>query len=312
MNLHRRLRAPALLLLAALAALLAFASVSSAAQVTVGPPLGEPASLVPCNESTGCGLAMPGAPVSSDATVAPVSGTVVGWSIGGAAAVPGYNLVVLRKNPVGGYTVTAASPLVTPAALPTQSFPSDLPIQAGEVVGLNYPESATIGALESASTVAFFNATMRVGAEATPGNEAPSPDSPAFNATIEFGSSVQPPTPPAPAPAPAPPAPAPPALSIAKTKPLDLKVGKSKTVKIKVSNTGATATAQGTLRVKSAKGVLVKPETQKLPVIAPGASWTVSVRVELTGKAKKKSTLTLTGTAPGLTAKGSLVVKLTE
>jgi hypothetical protein len=117
------------------------------------------------------------------------------------------------------------------------------------------------------------------------------------------------PAPPAPAPAPAP-APGPPGLSIAKAKPLKLKVGKSKTVKVKVTNTGATATAQGSLRMKPTKGVLVTPETQKLPALAPGASWTVSVRVQLTEKAKKKSTLSLTGTASGVSAKGSLVVKL--
>jgi hypothetical protein len=106
------------------------------------------------------------------------------------------------------------------------------------------------------------------------------------------------------------PAPAPAALSIAKPKALKLKVGKSRTVKVKVTNTGATATVQGTLRMKAVKGVIVKPETQKLPVLAPGASWSVSIRVELTEKAKEKSTLSLIGTASGLTAKSSLVVKL--
>jgi hypothetical protein len=102
----------------------------------------------------------------------------------------------------------------------------------------------------------------------------------------------------------------PPALSIAKVKPLKLKVGKSKSARIKVTNTGGTATAQGSLRVKPVGGVVVKPEVQKLPELAPGASWNVSVRLKLTAKAKKKSTLSLTGTASGATAKGSLLVKL--
>jgi hypothetical protein len=121
-----------------------------------------------------------------------------------------------------------------------------------------------------------------------------------------------PPATPGPPPAPAP-APAPPALSIAKAKkPLSLKVGKSKTVKITLSNTGGSATAEGSLKVKAPTGVIVKPAKQKVPALAPGASWTVSVRVQLTEKAKKKSTLSLIGTAAGLTAKGSLVVKLKE
>jgi NPCBM-associated, NEW3 domain of alpha-galactosidase len=111
------------------------------------------------------------------------------------------------------------------------------------------------------------------------------------------------------APAPASP-PAPPALSIAKPKPLKLKVGKSKTVKLKVTNTGATASAQGSLRLKPVKGILVKPETQKVPPLAAGASWTVSFQVQVTKKAKASSKLSLIGTAPGVSAKGSLVVKL--
>jgi hypothetical protein len=255
---------------------------------------------------------MPSASVSSEATVSPISGTVVSWSIQGAAAVPGYNVVVLRKNPIGTYTVTAASPLVTPSGLGAQSFPSDLSIEAGEIVGVNYPNNGTIGALGVTSTVAFFPATLTLRSEIEPEGESTGPISPAFNATIESTSIVEPPIPqPVAAPA-STPAPAPPVLSIAKSKPLKLKVGKPKTVKVKVTNTGAAATAQGTLRVKGVKGVLVKPETQKLPVLAPGASWRVSVRVEVTEKAKKQSTLSLIGAASGLTAKGSLVVKLKE
>jgi hypothetical protein len=124
------------------------------------------------------------------------------------------------------------------------------------------------------------------------------------------------PPPPAPGPAPAPaPAPAPSApavLSIAKPKALKLAVGESKAIRVKVSNTGATATAPGSLRVKAPTGVIVKPERQQIPTLGPGRSFSLSVRVELTAKAKPKSTVSLTGTASGLTAKSSLVVKLKQ
>lgn len=123
------------------------------------------------------------------------------------------------------------------------------------------------------------------------------------------------PLPPLPPPPPAPPAPLvtpppPPVLSIATRKPRALTVGKWKAVKLKVTNTGSTGTAQGSLRVKAPKGVLVKPEMQRLPALAPGASWTVSVRLELTKKAKKRSTLSLTAAASEVTGEGSLVLKL--
>ncbi|MBS1877957.1 MAG: hypothetical protein JST31_00435 [Actinobacteria bacterium] len=109
-----------------------------------------------------------------------------------------------------------------------------------------------------------------------------------------------------------PPAPAPAlaALSIAKLKPLMLKAGKWKTVQVKVTNTGGAETAPGTLRVKATKGVLVKLASQKLPTLNPGASRTVSIRVQLTDKAKKIPTLTLSGLASGVSARGSLVLKL--
>jgi hypothetical protein len=182
--------------LAALAsgvAMLLFAAGAQAQTVTVGPALGGPQVPVSCTESAGCGLAMPSAPIPSNATIAPISGTVVSWTIGGADAVPGYNLVVLRKNPSGTYTVTAASPLVTPNGTGAQSFPSGLPIQAGEIVGLNYPITATIGVLSATSTVASFAATLSVGAEAAPASEGSNTISPAFNATIESTPTFQPP-----------------------------------------------------------------------------------------------------------------------
>ncbi len=99
-------------------------------------------------------------------------------------------------------------------------------------------------------------------------------------------------------------------LSIAKGKPTELKVGKWKTVKVKVTNTGGSTLTQGSLSVKPTKGVLVKPESQKIPTLAPGDSFSLSVRVELTKKAKKKSTLALAASGAGATSgSGSLVLK---
>jgi hypothetical protein len=118
-----------------------------------------------------------------------------------------------------------------------------------------------------------------------------------------------PPSPPAAAPAPAP-APTTPALSIAKVKSLKLKIGKSRKIEMKVTNTGTAATTKGSVRVKPVGGVRVQPEKQKLPLLAPGESWTVSFRVELTNKAKKRSTLTVTGAAGGVIAGTSFVIKL--
>ncbi len=135
------------------------------------------------------------------------------------------------------------------------------------------------------------------------------PDVIFFPLTTKPEPPVQAPAPAPPAP-PAPPVPAPGFFSFAKAKkPLKLEVGKWKTVKVKVTNTGATTTASGSLRLTARKGVLVKSGRQKLPVLPPGESWTVSFKVELTEKAKPKSTLSLIATAGAVTNNGSLVLK---
>jgi hypothetical protein len=100
------------------------------------------------------------------------------------------------------------------------------------------------------------------------------------------------------------------ALSIAKAKkPLKLKVGKWATVKVKVTNTGGSASSPGSLQLKATKGVVVKAGRQKLPVLLPSGSWTVSYKVKLTAKAKKSSTLSLVGAAGSLAVKSSLILK---
>ncbi len=167
----------------------------------------------------------------------------------------------------------------------------------------------------TASSATFVNKGFNCVAVLTEGPEREK--SPAMEMIFPIAAPPAPPAPASPAPAtpaPAPPAPAPtaPALSIAKPKPLTLAVGKSKTVKVKVTNTGGTGTGAGTIRVKAVKGVTVKPEKQQLPALSPGASTTISVKVQPTKAAKAKSTLSLSATASGITGTGSLVVKLKQ
>lgn len=249
-------------------ALLLFAAAADGQTVTVGQTLGGAEFSVPCSEATGCAVAVPSAPVSSEAMVAPISGTVVGWSIGGAAAVPGYNIVVLRKNPIGApFTVTAASPPVTPSGLGTQSFPSALPIQAGELIAVNYPDNGTIGALTVPSTVAFFTETLTAGAEVTVSSENISSASPAFNATIEKPDPVQPP-------ATQPPTVTPPAIEahcvVPKLSGKRLKAAK-KLVRNAQCKVGLVSTKRG---VKSATGKVVQqsPKAGKVLPVHTGVS----------------------------------------
>jgi hypothetical protein len=252
-------------------AVLLFAVGAQAQTVTVGPAFGGAEFPVGCPELAGCALAIPSAPIPSNATIAPISGNVVSWSIAGASAVPGYNLVVLRQTPTNKYTVTAASPVVTPAGGAAQSFPSSLPIQAGEIVGVNYPTTATIGALPVTSTVASFSSTLTMGAEAAPFSESSSPISPAFNATIESPPTLQPPVLQPPVTQPVAPAPTPEAHCVVpKLNGKKLKAAKKK-IRAAECKVGLVSKKNG-VKVASGKVIKQSPKAGKVLPVHTGVS----------------------------------------
>jgi hypothetical protein len=313
----KRLRAPGLLIaaLAALAALLVFAATASAAAETrtgesttastVGAPSGE-ALLV---KSTASLETATGHAVISFTTAAPPSPAGEAAIAGGFSSQecsstpppplsPESELVLEFSSPLFIFEGELSGPRVF-AITGTSSSPGFLPMEKS-VSGATTTLSVTSGSLAEAG----FKCAVILVEEKTGAS------------LMTFPIKAPPPPPPpapvvTPAPAPAP-LPAPAVLSVAKPKPLKAKAKTWKTVHIKVSNTGATATAQGSLRVKPAKGVLVKPEVQKLPILTPGASFTLSVRVQLTETAKSTSKLPVTVTAPDVSGTGSIVLKLKQ
>lgn len=302
----RRLRVP-VLLLGALAALLMFAATAAAETRT-----GESASPAQIG-----GTSSPEATLVKASASYETTGGSIGFSVTTAAE---------PRTEQGGHPSTAkmeagllSAPECTLPALVSQHFTFPVffivnqykePTAEAELL----ESSSSGGPLGAAAkTVSGTNTTLSFASSAMANRS--------FNCalvtTTEGGAQSYlvfpisaPPSPPASPVSPAPPTPAPAAaLSIGKLKPLKLAPGKWETVRVKVTNTGGTATGQGSLRVKAPKGVLVKPERQKLPVLGPGASWTVSVRVQLTEKAGPKSTLSLTGTASGVSGKASVVIE---
>jgi hypothetical protein len=145
-----------------LAALLAFVGVPRAEAVTVGAVLTGPnlpagACGKPEVPVIRCGFLTTNAELPASGAVAAFDGTVTAWSVLDADAHPGYSVNVLRKNPDGTYTVTASSTEVTPAeSLGIQTFPTSLPIRAGEYVELNVPEGGAIGLLVGSSHAEVF------------------------------------------------------------------------------------------------------------------------------------------------------------
>lgn len=102
------------------------------------------------------------------------------------------------------------------------------------------------------------------------------------------------------------------ALSFAKPKSLNLKAGKWQKENVKISNTGAVAAGPISIKLKAPKGVVLQPASGslKLPALLAGQSWTVTFQVKVTAKAKKSSTVSVSGAGPGISATSSFTIKL--
>jgi hypothetical protein len=125
-------------LLVSVTAMLAPAAADGA--VTIGSNLGRApdatqncgpyrCTLVPASLSAGA--AAPGG------LVAPVNGTVVTWRIRTGATSTPSELRVIRLLPDGSATASATSPSVTPPVNAMQAYPVQLPIKAGDTVGVD-------------------------------------------------------------------------------------------------------------------------------------------------------------------------------
>jgi hypothetical protein len=315
-----RHRAP-FLLIGAFAALLVFAASASAAAETLTGESTKRASVgVPTPETL---------LVKSTASYEPATGHAV---ISFTTAAPPSPLSTGEM--LGGFSFTECS-----SATPPPSEPAGVLIQLVETPPLLLLESKFSEPTASATTNSISAPLDQPASKSVSGQTTTISFTPTFFVEAEYKCAVvflqgngggslmtvplSAPPPPAPAPSSAPvaapaaaPAPAPLAapakLSLVTPEPLKLKAKTWKTIRVKVANVGATATTRGSLQVKAAKGVIVKPEVQKLPVLTPGETFNLSVRAQLTGKAKPTSKLPVTVTAPGVSATGSIVLKLKQ
>ncbi|MGN6662923.1 MAG: PASTA domain-containing protein [Solirubrobacterales bacterium] len=171
-------------LTAALAAVFALVTATAgAAPITVGSPLTQAFS--PATFNTIATVANLNVPEPGTHPTSPVSGTIIAWHVIDASGGP-FKLRVLR--PVsGGYLGAGTSAGMTPTDTGLQTFPTNLPIQAGDVVGLdNSSTSDKIGVTPSPG--ALFGAWVPQLAD---GSTQP-PKETAPNAEIGYDAVVQP------------------------------------------------------------------------------------------------------------------------
>ena len=153
-----------------------------AAVVTVGSPLlGSVATAGQSYGETNVNLALGGpAQVTS-----PVSGVIVAWHLLGYEGGP-FSLRVLRPAGSTAYTGVGTSSPVVAASPALQTFATDLPIEAGETIGLDVVKGSKVGVITAAplSAVAAWSPPLPEGAtqpyaEAISGGEFP------FNAEVQ-------------------------------------------------------------------------------------------------------------------------------
>ncbi len=248
-------RAFPLVALAATWPLIASAS-AQASTVTIGSPL--TSSFSPTNLCgtlcTSAQTALPGAVVAS-----PSDGTIVRWRVKSAVGPGGFKLRVLHPEGFGAFTGAGTSAVGTPTSFGTQVFTTDLPIHAGDLIGLdNTNTSEAIGeAPTSGATVAIWVSALADGATAGPDGSIGSTEL-AFNADVQ------------------------PLPGISSLKPSSGSIGGGTTVTIGGHDfTGATAVSFGGT---PAAGFSVDSDGQITAVSPPGSRGTVDVSVKNPGQ----------------------------
>jgi hypothetical protein len=118
--------------------------------------------------------------------VSPVSGAIVRWRMQGAKDGPFY-LRVLHPNGTGAYTASGTSGAVTPTDTGLQTFTANLPVKAGDLIGID-PTNASdeIGVAEVAGA-SFASIFPRPFEGATVATRAPN-----NGAELELSAEVQP------------------------------------------------------------------------------------------------------------------------
>ena len=156
------------------------AGTAQAAPVTIGSPLqGELKSIGPIGlTATVANLGTAG-PVA-----APVSGAIVQWRLLGAKGGP-FRLRVLR--PAGpSYTSVSSSPAVVALGPGLETFPTVLPVQAGDLIGMDVVPGQQVGTMiSSASTVAAWNPPLADGESRAPTEAGVGGYEFAFNAVVQ-------------------------------------------------------------------------------------------------------------------------------
>ncbi|MBA3865748.1 MAG: IPT/TIG domain-containing protein [Solirubrobacterales bacterium] len=118
--------------------------------------------------------------------VSPVSGAIVRWQVQGAKGGP-FLLRVLHPTGTGAFTAVGTSGAATPANTGLQTFTANVPIHAGDLIGIdptNTTDEIGIATVAGASTASIFSPPFEGATKAPNGGES--------GKEIELSAEVQP------------------------------------------------------------------------------------------------------------------------
>lgn len=145
-----------------LAALVVAAS-ASAAPITIGSPLTAPFKPSSCTNS--CTVVPTSFDEPGAVTTSPVDGVILRWRILDGSPSFQYRLRVISRPSTFDFTGSGISAPASPGGPGVQTFSTNLPIRAGQLIGIDLPETAPIGYLEApGDTYAYFEPPLGEGA----------------------------------------------------------------------------------------------------------------------------------------------------
>jgi IPT/TIG domain/PASTA domain len=131
------------ILIATAVASLAICASAQAANVTVGSPLS--GAFITSSCPTSCTLSQTTLPAAGTTATSPVTGAIIRWRMTGGAIAKNYKLRVLTHGSGLSYTGSGTSAGATPKGAGVETFSTDLPIQAGQLIGIDLEAGAPIG-----------------------------------------------------------------------------------------------------------------------------------------------------------------------
>jgi hypothetical protein len=167
---------------------------AQAATLTVGSPLtatfGGTLASGPSGTWANTVLSEPGA-----APTSPVAGTLVRWRMSGSYSGT-FKLRVLRPTSMGSYIGAGTSSPITASGPATQTFPTSLPIQAGDLIGVDINSSSHVSVSSvTGSHPVNWNPALADGASRPPDYTDIYPNlEVGFNADVEYTPPAPPPT----------------------------------------------------------------------------------------------------------------------